>query len=184
MKIHLFPLISMACIAAHATPEIPIPDGYQHFGELPQPTAGVGRPQPGRLPVALCPPGNGKPDIVALANGRVWYYINESKHGKILFSEPIELTDTEGNPIETDYFYGISNNRLMIHLAADLAVEAEITGADVPQLRFAAAPTPDGRTLPAYQAIADFDGDGVKDIVIGGAYATTLYSALGTQNSK
>ena len=144
MKIHLFPLISMACMAAHATPEIPIPDGYQHFGELPQPTAGVGRPQPGRLPVAVCPHGNGKPDIVALASGRLWYYINESRPGKILFSEPIELTDTNGTPVETDYFYGIGNSRIMIHLAADLAVEAEITGADVPHSALPLPPHPTG----------------------------------------
>ena len=183
MKTLFHTFLALISSTALANSSLPIPDGYQYFGELPQPTEGIGKPAPGRLPVAVQPHGS-KHDIVALANGRLWYYINESKHGKILFSEPIELTDTEGNPIETDYFYGISNNKLMIHLAADLAVEAEITGADVPLLRFAAAPTPDGRTLPAYQAIADFDGDGVNDMVIGGADATTLYSALGTQNSK
>lgn len=164
--------------SAMATDTLPIPDGFRYFGELPQPTEGIGKATPGRLPVAVRTVG-AKHDLVVLANGRLWYYINESKKGKILFSEPIELTDTEGSPVETDYFYAIGEDKLMIHLAMDLSVEAQIVGEDVPQLKFAEAPVTDSKTLPAYQAIADFDGDGKADIVIGGADATTLYSALG-----
>lgn len=168
-------LLSTAALAADSPP---IPDGFRYFGELPQPTKGIGPEQAGRLPVAVLTIGS-KHDLVVLANGRLWYYINESKKGKILFSEPIELKDTEGNPVETGYFYAIGPDRLMIHLAADLSVEAQITGQDVPQLAFAPHPVTDSRTLPAWQAIADFDGDGKQDIVVGGADATTLYSALG-----
>lgn len=173
-------LLSTALLTtgALATDTVPVPDGFRYFGELPQPTEGIGTAQAGRLPVAVLTIGS-KHDLVVLANGRLWYYINESKKGKILFSEPIELTDTEGSPVETDYIYAISNDKLMIHLAEDLSVEAQIVGEDVPQLQFAPAPVTDSKTLPAYQAIADFDGDGKADIVIGGADATTLYSALG-----
>lgn len=156
----------------------PIPDGYRYFGELPQPTEGIGTPKAGRLPVAVLTIGK-KHDLVVLANGRLWYYINESKPGKILFSEPIELKDTDGNTVETQYFYSAGPDKLMIHLAADISVETQIVGEDVPQLKFAAHPVQDSSTLPAWQAIADFDGDGKQDIVIGGANATTLYSALG-----
>ncbi len=176
-------ILALISGTASAASPLPIPDGYHYFGELPQPAASTGAQQRGRLPVAVLTHGN-KHDLIVLANGRLWFYINESKPGKILFSEPIELTDTDGHPVQTDYFYGIGGNRLMIHLAADLAVEAEIVGTDVPQLSFASAPVQDGRTLPAYQAIADFDGDGVNDIVIGGADATTLYSALGQPNAE
>lgn len=164
--------------SAFAAENPPIPDGFRYFGELPQPTEGIGTAQPGRLPVAVLTTGS-KHDLVVLANGRLWYYINESKLGKILFSEPIELTDTEGNPVETDYVYAIGPDKLMVHLAADLSVEVQIVGEDVPQLKFAPHPVQDSRTMPAWQAIADFDGDGKQDIVIGGAEATTLYSALG-----
>lgn len=160
--------------------EVPVPDGFRLYGELPQPTAGIGTPQPGRLPVSVLTHGP-KHDLVVLANGRLWYYINESKPGKILFSEPIELTDAEGHPVQTEYFYAIADNKLMIHLAEGIEVETEIVGEDIPTLKFTNAPTPCGQTLPAYQTIADFDGDGIKDIVIGGADATTLYSALGTK---
>lgn len=180
MKTFFFCFVAINTCTALNTDSLPIPDGYQYYGELPQPTAGIGTAQGGRLPVAVLTHGP-KQDLVVLANGRLWYYINESKPGKILFSEPIELTDTQGHPVQTDYFYGVGGHKLMIHLAADLATMAEIVGEDVPQLQFAPTPVPEGRTLPAYQAIADFDGDGVPDIVIGGADATTLYSARGVK---
>lgn len=183
MKPFSHTLLALISGTALASSPLPIPDGYHYFGELPQPTPGIDAPQNGRLPVAVLTHGE-KPHLIVLANGRLWFYINESKLGKILFSEPIELTDAEGHPVQTDYFYGIGGNKLMIHLAADLAVEAEIVGEDVPQLKFSSTPMPDGRTLPAYHAIADFDGDGVNDIVIGGADATTLYSALGQPNAE
>ncbi len=180
MREPLFATIaSMICAVALAN-EVPVPDGFNLYGELPQPTEGIGSPQPGRLPVAVLTHGP-KHDLVVLANGRLWYYINESRPGKILFSEPIELTDAEGHPVQTDYFYASADNKLMIHLAMGLEVEAEIVGEDIPTLKFTNAPTPCGQTLPAYQTMADFDGDGINDIVIGGADATTLYSALGSK---
>ncbi len=183
MSAHMKTLATVAGILLSApvpAADVPIPDGFCYYGELPPVTEGIGTTTPGRLPVAVLTQGN-KHDLVVLANGRLWYYINESKPGKILFSEPIELTDAKGHPVQTDYFYAIADNKLMIHLAMDLAVEAEIVGEDVPTLKFADAPTPCGHPLPAYQAMADFDGDGISDIVIGGADATTLYSAFGTK---
>lgn len=162
--------------AANEAPTLP--SGYVSDGPLPQPTHARCAESHGRLPVAVRPVGP-RHDLVVLAGGRLWYYINESKRGKILFSEPIELTDTEGNIIETDYFYGIDDKKLMLHLAADWEVEVEIMGEDVPQLHFISPPAPAKRPHPQWQATADFDGDGLRDIVTGGADATTLLSARG-----
>lgn len=157
---------------------VSVPEAYNYYGELPQPPEELSNTNTGRVPMAVRTHGT-KPDLVVLANGKLWYYINESKPGKILFSEPIELTDTAGARVTTDYFYSAGSNRLMIHLDTAVTRAADIIGEDVPQLSFRECSTPALCPPPTYQAIADFDGDGIDDIVIGGAEATTLYSARG-----
>ncbi|MBQ1245787.1 MAG: hypothetical protein IIX90_04035 [Clostridia bacterium] len=157
---------------------VSVPEAYSYYGELPQPPEELSNIITGRIPMAVRTHGP-KPDLVVLANGKLWYYINESKPGKILFSEPIELTDTEGARVTTDYFYSAGSNRLMIHLDTAVTRAADIIVEDVPQLSFRECSAPALCPPPTYHAIADFDGDGIDDIVVGGAEATTLYSARG-----
>lgn len=177
-RVNMKPIaICLLCVPVLAD-TVPVPEGYSYYGELPQPPEEMCNTIAGRAPMAVRTHGC-KHDLVVLVNGKLWYYINESKPGKILFSEPIELLDTEGGRVSINYFCGNGGNRLMIYLDTAGTTAADIIGEDVPQLRFRELSTPALRPSPTYQAIADFDGDGIDDIVIGGAAATTLYSARG-----
>ncbi len=167
----------MFCVSALAA-EIAVPEGFCYFGELPQPTKREGNSTPGRYAAPIYTHG-AKADLVVLAHGRLWYYINESKPGKILFSEPIELKSPEGNAIEAAHLYGEDNNKLCLRLATTQAVTAQIAGKDVPTLQILAPRAPEVCRSSSRYALADFDGDGITDMVIGGDQATTLHSARG-----
>ena len=122
-------------------------------------------PQAGGIyPIALVQMGE-KPDIVALLDDRLWYYINESKPGKILFSEPIELTDTTGAPVRVEHATALGNRILMLQQSGVGAKLALITGNDVPQLQLLDQYTTISATSNEPALKADFDGNGTIDTI-------------------
>lgn len=139
-------------------------------GECPLPefTPGGGLPQDFRIP-ACVDVGGRLPDLIVQADSRLWFYINESKRNKILFSEPIVLTTTDNQLYETAGVAQLTRNRLTVRLPDGSLVWADVVGEDVPQLLLIGeVETTEAETFycpePLY-VLRDVDGDGIADLV-------------------
>lgn len=143
---------------------------FRYFGALPEFTPGAGKQQRHRNPMAISPWG-GKPDLLIQADSRLWYSINESKRGKILFSEPQVLRTTAQAEFETDGAAVLEDNKLIVRKPDGTLVQAYVMGADVPELEIGATvkdTTGADMKLPArHFVLVDYDHDGTPDLVAG-----------------
>ena len=98
-KTVLISLCAWGCSLFAAEIEVPRQD-FRYFGRLPEFTPGAGAAQDYRIPMAI-DMGGRLPDLLIQADSRLWFYINESRRGKVLFSEPIVLMSTENRVVET-----------------------------------------------------------------------------------
>lgn len=143
---------------------------FRYFGPLPEFTPGAGKKQKHRNPMAINM-GGARPDLLLQADSRLWFCINESKRGKILFSEPQVLKTTAGAEFETDGAAVIEDNKLVVRRPDGSLVQAYVVGEDVPQLEIG-APVKDTTgaafKLPSrHFALVDYDNDGAPDLVAG-----------------
>lgn len=143
---------------------------FRYFGPLPEFTPGAGKKQNHRNPMAINM-GGARPDLLLQADSRLWFCINESKRGKILFSEPQVLKTTAGAEFETDGAAVIEDNKLVVRRPDGSLVQAYVVGEDVPQLEIG-APVKDTTgaafELPSrHFALVDYDNDGAPDLVAG-----------------
>lgn len=143
---------------------------FRYFGALPEFTPGAGKQQNHRNPMAISPMG-GKPDLLIQADSRLWYSVNESKRGKILFSEPQVLRTTAQAEFETDGAAVLEDNKLIVRKPDGTLVQAYVMGTDVPELEIGATvkdTTGADMKLPArHFVLVDFDHDGTPDLVAG-----------------
>lgn len=107
---------------------------FRPFGSLPEFTPGAGAKQDYRIPMAV-DMGGRLPDLLLQADSRLWFYINESKRGKILFSEPIVLKSVENKDVETAGAAVLRGNELIIRRPDGSLIFAAVVGEDVPKLR-------------------------------------------------
>ena len=164
----------------------PAVEQYTYFGALPAPTEGVGKKSDFRAPLAIRTKGK-KHDLIVQANSRLWYYVNESKKGKLLFSEPQELTTTDGKTLETDGAALWEDNKLIIRRTDGILVYAEVVGEDVPQIKLgdtvkdtAAA---DFKCPSRFFVVADYDKDKKPDIIVGLSDGLYYYANTGNKNA-
>lgn len=143
---------------------------FRYFGPLPEFTPGAGKKQKHRNPMAINM-GGARPDLLLQADSRLWFCINESKRGKILFSEPQVLKTTAGAEYETDGAAVLEDNKLVVRKPDGSLVQAYVVGEDVPQLEIGAAvkdTTGAAFKLPSrHFALVDYDNDGAPDLVAG-----------------
>lgn len=148
----------------------PVVKEFRYFGPLPEFTPGAGKPQKHRNPIAINIGGN-KPDLLIQADSRLWFSINESKRGKILFSEPQVLTAADGTTVETDGAAVIEDNKLIIRRPNGTLVQAYIIGTDVPQLEIGKVikdtKGADFKLPSRHFSLIDYDHDGTPDLVAG-----------------
>lgn len=143
---------------------------FRYFGALPEFTPGAGKKQKHRNPMAINM-GGARPDLLLQADSRLWFCINESKRGKILFSEPQVLRTTAQAEVETDGAAVIEDNKLVVRRPDGSLVQAYVVGEDVPQLEIG-NPVKDTTgaafKLPSrHFALVDYDNDGSPDLVAG-----------------
>ncbi|MBQ2379916.1 MAG: cadherin-like domain-containing protein, partial [Akkermansia sp.] len=154
---------------------------FRYFGALPEFTPGAGKQQRHRNPMAISPWG-AKPDLLIQADSRLWYSINESKRGKILFSEPQVLRTSAQAEFETDGAAVLEDNKLIVRKPDGSLVQAYVMGYDVPELEIGATvkdTTGADMKLPArHFVLVDYDHDGTPDLVAG--YNDGLYYHKGS----
>lgn len=121
------------CILASAVNAAESHSAFRYFGELPEFTPGAGEPQSYFIPAAI-DVGGRLPDLIMQAHSRLWFFINESKLGKILFSEPIVLKSTDNQDVDTDGVAVVEGNKLIVRLIDGSLVYASVVGEDVPVL--------------------------------------------------
>ena len=110
----------------------------EYFGSLPEFTPGGGDKTSWYVPMAV-DMGGARPDLVLAAHSRLWFYINESKRGKVLFSEPIVLKSTGGEDVWVLTAAVEQGNQLII-AGDDLTLRrAAVVGEDVPVLQLGGA---------------------------------------------
>ncbi len=141
--------------------------GFRYFGELPEFTPGAGEPQSYFIPAAI-DVGGRLPDLIMQAHSRLWFFINESKRGKVLFSEPIVLKTTDNQNVETDGVAVVEGNELMVRLIDGSLVYVSVVGEDVPVLAMGdRVRLMDGTPLciPAhYFLVVDENADSIPDL--------------------
>ncbi len=125
-------LVSLCIFASAAHAAEPHGD-FRYFGDLPEFTPGAGEPQSYFIPAAI-DVGGRRPDLIMQAHSRLWFFINESKRGKVLFSEPIVLKSTDNQNVETDGVAVVEGNKLIVRLCDGSLVYASVVGEDVPVL--------------------------------------------------
>jgi len=142
----LFFVGAMACAAMAIDIDIPS-QRFRPFGTLPEFTPGAGAKQNYRIPMAV-DMGGRLPDLLLQADSRLWFYINESKRGKILFSEPIVLKSVENQDVETAGAAVLQGNELIIRRPDGSLIFAAVVGDDVPMLRLGQpVPGADGKPV-------------------------------------
>ncbi len=143
---------------------------FRYFGALPEIPTGKGRQSKHRNPMAIYTKGP-KPDLLTQADSRLWYSVNESKPGKILFSVPQLLRTTGNADFETDGAAVLEDNKLILRKPDGSLVLAYVMGQDVPALEIGAVvkdTTGAAMNLPArHFSLVDYDHDGTPDLVAG-----------------
>ncbi len=143
---------------------------FRYFGALPEIPTGMGRQSKHRNPMAVYTKGP-KPDLITQADSRLWYSVNESKPGKILFSVPQLLRTTANADFETDGAAVLEDNKLILRKPDGSLVLAYVMGQDVPALEIGAEvkdTTGAAMKLPArHFSLVDYDHDGTPDLVAG-----------------
>lgn len=161
-------------------------ENFTFCSALPAPTEGVGKKQDYRIPMAIRAKGKAT-DLVVQANSRLWYYENESKKGKILFGEPIELKTTDGKELETDGVTVIKGKQLIVRLPNNSLVYAEIVGKDVPQVKLGEpvkdANGEDFKTTSRFFVVADFNKDKKSDLLIALNNGVHMHENTGTKDA-
>lgn len=149
---------------------------FRYFGALPEFTPGAGKKQNHRNPMAIYLNGK-KADLLIQADSRLWYSINESKRGKILFSEPQVLRTTAQAELETDGAAVLEDNKLIIRKPDGTLVQAYVVGKDVPAVEIGATVKDttgaDMKLSPRHFSLLDYDHDGTPDLIAG--YGGGLY---------
>ncbi len=135
-KAALLSLCSLAISLSAAEFDVPHQD-FCYFGRLPEFTPGAGDAQEFRMPMAI-DMGGRLPDLLIQADSRLWFYINESRRGKVLFSEPIVLMSTENRVVETAGAAVVQGNQLIIRRPDGALQFAAVVGQDVPVLQLGA----------------------------------------------
>lgn len=133
MKQALVSLCALAGMTVGAEYGVPQQD-FRYFGALPEFTPGAGVAQDFRMPMAI-DMGGCLPDLLLQADSRLWFYINESKRGKVLFSEPILLMSTENQVVETSGAAVVQGNLLILRRPDGVLQFASVVGEDVPVLQ-------------------------------------------------
>lgn len=150
---------------------------FSYFGALPEFTNGAGKKQGHRNPMAICTKGGQKPDLLIHGDSRLWYSRNESKPGKLLFSEPQVLRTTTQADFETDGAAVLEDNKLIVRRPDGSLMLAYVMGQDVPALEIGAVvkdTTGAAMKLDArHFSLVDFDNDGTPDLV--GGFNDGLY---------
>ncbi len=139
----------------------------EYFGPLPEFTPGAGKKTSWYVPMAV-DMGGERPDLVLAAHSRLWFYINESKRGKVLFSEPIVLKTQENEEVKVLTAAVEQGNQLII-AGADLRLRrATVVGEDVPVLQLGGpvlSTTGEPMRWSAIRmVVTDEDGDGTPDL--------------------
>ncbi len=161
-------------------------DQYTYFGALPAPTEGFGKKSEFRVPLAVRTKGK-KHDLIVQANSRLWYYVNESKKGKLLFSEPQELTTTDAKTLETDGAALLEDSKLIIRRTDGILVYAEVVGEDIPQIKLGDtvknAAAADFKCPSRFFVVADYDKDKKPDFIVGLTDGLYYYANTGNKNA-
>ena len=143
---------------------------FRYFGALPEFTNGAGKKQGHRNPMAIYTKG-AKPDLLIQGDSRLWYSVNESKPGKLLFSEPKVLRTTANTDFETDGAAVLEDNKLIVRRPDGSLMLAYVVGQDVPALEIGAVvkdTTGAAMKLDArHFSLVDYDNDGTPDLVAG-----------------
>lgn len=167
-------------------PSKPAVDQYTYFGALPAPTEGFGKKSEFRVPLAVRTKGK-KHDLIVQANSRLWYYVNESKKGKLLFSEPQELTTTDAKTLETDGAALLEDSKLIIRRTDGILVYAEVVGEDIPQIKLGDtvknAAAADFKCPSRFFVVADYDKDKKPDLIVGLTDGLYYYANTGNKNA-
>lgn len=150
---------------------------FRYFGALPEFSTGAGKTQKHRNPMAIYTRGAKKPDLLIHGDSRLWYSCNESKPGKILFSEPQVLRSSSQADIETDGAAVLEDNKLVVRRPDGSLMLAYVMGQDVPALEIAAAvKNTTGAAMKLetrHFSLVDYDHDGTPDLV--GGFNDGLY---------
>ena len=144
-------------------------DQFKFCSSLPAPGAGNGKNEEYRAPMAIKTKGK-KHDLIVQANGRLWYYVNESRKGKIIFGEPIELKTSDGKTLETEGAAVTNGNGLFIRRPNGTVVKATVEGADVPHIQLGEtvkdSTGAELKLATRFFVLADYDRDKKGDIII------------------
>lgn len=156
---------------------------FSYFGALPEFTTGAGKKQTHRNPMAIYTKGP-RPDLLIQADSRLWYSINESKRGKILFSEPQVLRTTAQADFETDGAAVLEDNKLVVRKPDGTLIQAYVVGEDVPSLEIGVTVKDTNGAdmkLPArHFSLVDYDHDGTPDLVAGISGGLHYYKGTAT----
>ena len=151
--------------------------GFRYFGALPEFSTGAGKAQNHRAPMAITTKGAKKPDLLIQGDSRLWYSCNESKRGKILFSEPQVLRTTTQADFESDGAAVLEDNKLVVRKPDGALMLACVVGQDVPALEMGAVVKDTTgasmRLETSHFSLVDFDHDGTPDLV--GGFNDGLY---------
>ncbi len=86
---------------------------FRYFGALPEISTANGKQMKHRNPMVIRIRGK-RPDLLIQADSHLWYSVNQSKPGKILFSKPQVLRTTTQADFETDGAAVLEGNKLII----------------------------------------------------------------------